>query len=113
MTAIDDKIIEIHFNARFYRDTWKKYLQGIIPTGLRILLRRLEEREGGEKLHNRYILTNLGAVSFSTGLDEGDDGQTDDVRILTREEYIKRWSQYYEAPVFDIKGEPIEIIGRG
>ena len=40
-------------------------------------VRRLKQKQDGEKLHNRYILTDLGGVTFGTGLDEGKKGETD------------------------------------
>ena len=88
----NDKIIEIHcsYDDNFERENRQRHLSRIIPPGLTVFLKRWKEREMGDKLHNRYVLTDLGGVSFSTGLDEGGAGQTDDVRILTREEFTER-----------------------
>jgi hypothetical protein len=65
-----------------------------IPTGMSVKFTRWRERTGGEKLHNRYILTDLGAISFGVGLDEGPAGQTDDLLLLPRPLYELRWAQY-------------------
>lgn len=61
----------------------------------------LKERYGAEKLHNRYVLTELGGVSFGVGTDEGDPGQTDDLALLDADSQRLRWSQYVDHPVFD------------
>lgn len=52
-----------------------------------------------DKLHNRYILTNLGGVAVQTGLDRARRGSahTDDLTLLSREQYLGRWDQYREG----------------
>lgn len=65
-----------------------------LPRGLRVSFSRLDEVRGGEKLHNRYVLTDLGGVSLGVGIDAGADGQTDDIALLSADTYSKRWSQY-------------------
>jgi hypothetical protein len=73
---------------------------------------RLEQRPQGEQLHNRYILTDVGGVLFGAGLDEGDDGITDDVHLLDRAQYEQRWQQYAsDSPAFDRPESPIEVSG--
>jgi hypothetical protein len=72
-----------------------------IPVGIDIAITILEEQAGGEKLHNRYILTDIGGVKFGIGLDEGDPGQTDDIDLLDENQYQQRWQQYCSpAPAF-------------
>lgn len=62
--------------------------------------------------HNRYILTDLGGVSFSHGLDTGRDGETDDIHRLDLDQYIYHCKQYNPtAPAFDQAADPLEIIG--
>jgi hypothetical protein len=51
-----------------------------------------------EKIHNRYILTNLGSISVPSGLDaHRTAAHTDDLTILTREQHAKRWGQYCQG----------------
>jgi hypothetical protein len=70
-------------------------MAGSLPNGVTIAFSRWKEKQqGGEKLHNRYVLTNIGGVSLGVGLDEGEPGETDDVHLLTREQYRLRWEQY-------------------
>lgn len=82
-----------------------------IPAGISIDFVRWQQRVGGEKLHNRYVLTDLGGVALGTGLDEGAEGETDDVLLLPAEQYEMRWSQYVGAPAFDLVDSPATVVG--
>lgn len=108
--------VEVHTKVRstaeFFRDSCGRELQSRIPVDLRVVFRRWTERTGGEVLHNRYILTELGGVTFSHGLDDGRNGETDDVSLMDREQYELRWKQYTgDAPAFDLAEEPVIIEG--
>src|SRR5262249_45322192 len=54
-----------------FENECKARLPGCIPAGARLKVIRLEERSPGERLHNRYILTDVGGVVFVGGLDHG------------------------------------------
>jgi hypothetical protein len=102
-------------------------LPRIIPRGITVLLKRWRqnERGRGQLLHNRYILTDIGGVSFGAGLDanlrnsdrDADDISlneldTDEVTLLDRETYDLRWDQYAGPnPAFVLAQEPIVIVG--
>jgi hypothetical protein len=97
---------------QWFRTECDKQLPGLIPEGMTVTFRQLRERIGGEKLHNRYILTDIGGVSFQVGLDEGKLGETEDIDLMDRAKFLKRWSQYAgNEPVFDTIGDPITIVG--
>ena len=106
--------VEIHTGrhnatANFLKESY----EGLIPVGLPVTLFQWQERPGGQGLHNRYILTDLGGVSFHHGLDTGADGETDDITRLDRAQYELRCAQYnINAPAFDQAEEPLEIIGK-
>ena len=86
-------------------------LPRVLPRGQQVTISRLMERPHGEKLHNRYVLTELGGVGFPAGLDEK-HGATDDPWLLTREQYRKRWPQYTGRPLaFNQPEGEITIIG--
>jgi hypothetical protein len=94
----------------FFRSECERRLPRCVPHNLQLKLVRLHQRDGGERLHNRYILTDLGGVIFGVGLDEGDEGGTDDISLLDRTQYEERWRQYAsEAPAFD-QPEPAIVI---
>lgn len=74
---------------------------------------RWKERKGGEKLHNRYVLTNLGGVSLGAGFEAGTEGQTDDVLLLPSDLYKRRWKQYVENDgSFEKVDAPTPVRGR-
>lgn len=50
-----------------------------------------------DKLHNRFILTDIGGLQFGHGLDEDQSYNStseDDVSILDSEHYLQRWNKY-------------------
>jgi hypothetical protein len=86
--------------------------ESIIPVGLTVTLFQWQEKPGGQRLHNRYILTNLGGVSFHHGLNTGGGGEKDDITRLDREQYELHCKQYDSAaPAFDQAADPLEITG--
>jgi len=85
----------------------------LIPMGLSASVFQWKEKTGGQQLHNRYILTDIGGVSFSHGLDTGDDGETDDITRLDREMYDLHCSQYdRKSTAFDEAAPMLEISGK-
>jgi hypothetical protein len=78
-------------------------LNRFVFAGVRVSIKRWQEYDGGEGLHNRYILTERGGVRFAWGLDEGDPTQTDDISLLDHKVFQQRWNQYCgEHPAFDL-----------
>ena len=112
--------IELHTADRDKAPSWEEFqkeckdkLPSILPARVPLTVYRWKNREGGEKLHNRYILTDIGGVSFNTGLDEGDPGTTDDVSRLGYHTYAKRWDDYAGPNfAFDPDGEVFTVQGR-
>ena len=115
--------LEYHTMHNDQKPTWdlflsecKQYLPRLIPRGFTLTVRRWEERGEEEKLHNRYILTDIGGVQIGTGLDEGDPDttDTDDILRLSFELWQQRLEDYgYDSePAFDLEGKPIVIRGR-
>lgn len=95
-----------------FRSQCKHRLPSCVPRNLRVKVVRLCQRPGGERLHNRYILTDLGGVMFGVGLDERDSGAMDDIHLLSRAQYEERWQQYAsDAPAFDHPEPALEIEG--
>jgi hypothetical protein len=66
---------------------------------------RFEEIGGKEKLHNRYVFTDIGGVFFGIGLAEEDEGHRDDVALLDAELYELRWRQYALLSDFRVMDE--------
>jgi hypothetical protein len=87
----------------FFLDTCRDELPRNIPAGISVRLAKLAERQGGEKFHNRYVLTERGGISLGTGLDAGPAGQTDDAYLLAQEQYLRRRNDYMGVtPSFDL-----------
>ncbi len=111
--------VEIHSASlatpEFFRSECVERLGRLIPVGATIQVWHLKARPACEELHNRYILTDLGGVSFGAGLDLGPRGQrgTDDVQILDRETYTHRWQQHL-APekVFEARAAVFDVTGK-
>ena len=98
----------------FFERECLERLPHVLPAGQDLTVRRLHERLYGERLHNRYILTDLGGVSLGTGLDEDEDaeGATDDLSLLDRQVYRDRWQQYASVmPAFDCREGAITVTG--
>jgi hypothetical protein len=106
--------IEIHYKTekyslRYLEDVYKK--KNIIPKGLKVTLFQWDDKQSEHMLHNRYILTNIGGVSFNHGLDIG--GGTDVVHRLSMKTYESIYNEYIPATSpFDLEEEPIEITGK-
>ena len=64
----------------------------------------LNERaiEPKEKLHNRYIISDLGALIWGIGLDEDTSSVSDDVVLMDDGLYDFRYAQYCDLTSFDI-----------
>lgn len=87
----------------------RKHLPNIIPRGQSITLRCWTEREDGESLHNRYILTDVGSIVFPYGLAEGTGpGSTDTLARLDVDSHQERLRKYdVSNPAFDLAGEVV------
>lgn len=106
--------IEIHTrNNGASQEGLKDIYERIIPYGLKILIYQWQEKDFNQKLHNRYILTDLGGVSFQHGLDAGIEGETDDICRLGKEQYELRYKQYCnESNTFEKANDPLVLIGK-
>jgi hypothetical protein len=72
-----DRAVQLHGGipdraptAQHFRAECERCLPKIVPPGVKLWVCRWKERHGGDKLHNRYILTEVGGVSFQTGLNQ-------------------------------------------
>ena len=111
--------LEYHASASYANaPSWDHFLREcqdhlprLIPRGFKLTVRRWKNRTGGQRSHNRYILTDIGGVLFGHGLDEGDG--SDDIFRLSRETYRKWCNDYGHSgsnPAFDLERD-IVITG--
>ncbi|MFA6043764.1 MAG: hypothetical protein WC718_02160 [Phycisphaerales bacterium] len=104
--------MEKNGTADFFLAESQRQLPGLIPQGMTVVLRRLKERVGGEKLHNRYVLTDIGGILFGVGLDEGDPSHSDDLSLLSADQYLLRCRQYLGPSLeFDTPEPDIRLAG--
>ncbi|MCA9042564.1 MAG: hypothetical protein KDA65_19570, partial [Planctomycetaceae bacterium] len=100
--------IEIHTGTKgtesFIRDKFRAVQAPHLPTGLQIRIFQWEQREGGERLHDRYLLTDRGGVSSSYGWDCGDDGVTTEISLLDDATFIRQKGHYQEP------GGPFHLV---
>ena len=98
----------------YFEAACREELPARLPMDQPVTIRRVVRRPGGERLHDRYVLTEHGGVSFPAGLDESRDGSGSvDLHLLTREQYLQRWLQYSgDSPEFDHPEKDIMVVGR-
>lgn len=113
--ALAPEVIRVHCSAKsdiaFFEQEAAK-MAARLPNGCMVEFARWKQRQGGEKLHNRYVLTDLGGVSLGVGLDAGEAGESDDLLLLPRAQYERRWSQYVgEDGAFERADTPASVRG--
>ena len=108
---------EVHFRdeprsyAMCMADTARN-LPRLLPPRSRVTLRCWKERVGGARLHNRYLLTDIGGVQFGDEIEVGDPGHEDRVSILDEPSLVRLWNHHTGTPPgFDAAGEAREFVG--
>ncbi|MCG7870979.1 MAG: hypothetical protein JAZ11_02625 [Candidatus Thiodiazotropha lotti] len=82
--------------------------RALIPQGGALRLVCWREKDGGERFHRRYLLTENAGLGYEGGLDEsiGAD-QTTDVSLLDRRHHSDRWAEYnLDAQTYEL-AEPV------
>jgi hypothetical protein len=113
--SLTPEVVRVHCAAKselaFFEQEAAK-MATRLPTGCAIEFVRWRQKPGGEKLHNRYVLTDLGGVALGVGLDAGEAGETDDLLLLPRAQYARRWSQYVSNDgAFECADLPKKVLG--
>jgi len=98
--------------ADFYKEECLRYLTDIVPQGLKLTIMRWGHKNNGEKLHNRYILTEFGGIKLDPGFDESlSVGAHTEFTVLGKKRYSLRWRQYASnASEFNMEIESPFII---
>lgn len=109
--------VDVHFSdePRGYSacmNDASRVLPGLLPQGVKVKLHCWNERPGGARLHNRFLLTEIGGVQFGDGIETGTAGQEDRVSILDETSRAALWDLYGGAsPGFDAAGSAREFVG--
>lgn len=97
----------------------KKKLASLIPAGKELKVFIWIHKKNGEKLHDRFILTDFFSISLRDSIDEdnkGDLSPTLGMQGLHLVEHSKIWSQYSEeSTTFNLaggKGKVLNIVGK-
>jgi hypothetical protein len=91
------EVVRVHCAVKpalAFFDAEAKKMASWLPATITVEFVRWQQKLGGDRLHNRYVLTDLGGVSLGIGLDAGGVGETDDLLLLPRAQYAHRWAQY-------------------
>lgn len=83
------------------------------PRGQRVAVHFWDRKPGGEKLHARYLLTELGGLQFDYGLDTGEPGETTVVTLLDHSHWAKVREDYRSGSTTFVpaQGSPIQVVG--
>ncbi|MDF1666226.1 MAG: hypothetical protein P1V97_31010 [Planctomycetota bacterium] len=94
-----------------FKEECEVELPSLLPKGLTVEVKRWKARVGSDVLHNRYLLTDIGGICLGNGFSEGKSGSTDDLAVLSREQYELRWEQYVDSQAFEEACTPFTVIG--
>lgn len=98
-----------------FKNNLKKNLPNIIPRGKDVVITIWKEIDTGEKLHNRYILTEACGISFGTGLDQRNNpnsNEKDDLILLPEALHSTRWAEYRpNSNCFELVTQPFKVVG--
>lgn len=87
-------------------------LPRLIPAGLRVSVSFWNARSPGKRLHNRYVITDVGGVQFGDSIERGGTDQVDRLSIMEEDSRASVWSDYMGAtPAFDRAGDAFVITG--
>jgi hypothetical protein len=87
-----------------------RVLPNALPPGCSVTLRCLRTRHAGDRLHNRYVLTDIGGVQFGDSIEHTQDGQQDHVAILGDDAHASLWKDY-TGGAFEEAGPAREFVG--
>jgi len=93
----------------------RRHLTELVPPGVTVRLIVLKNATRGDPLHNRFVLTDVGAVIVPYGVDdydrEDDHSAKDDLTPMPRGMYEERWAQYVIGALANTVAEPVTISG--
>lgn len=93
-----------------FKRSCEEILPSWLPEGLTLNIYRIKSIPGKQEVHNRYILSDIGGVSFGHGTDRSDNDSYDDINLLSAPQF-SRWKAAYTpgSPHFDWSEPPVAI----
>ncbi|MFT3695697.1 MAG: hypothetical protein QM831_21345 [Kofleriaceae bacterium] len=96
----------------WFKEKCEVHLPGLLDLGRTTTVHTWGQRPGGQRLHNRYLLTNIGGVKFGDSVERGQAGERDHISILDESSRAELWSQFIDpAGAFDRIGSPVAVTG--
>lgn len=90
----------------------KERLGAHIPEGIVVKFVCIAQFEGGDQVHNRLLLTDVGGAIIPYGTQALGERVFDDITPMYAGQYRTRWRQYGKGDGLSIVGEIVQIAGR-
>lgn len=98
------------WDSTAFRRACEQKLQELLPSGAMLTFFMWREKEFGERLHDRFILTDRGGVAFPGGLDSGQKGQMATILLLEKAVWSSMRQRYnYRSESFEAACDPVCI----
>jgi hypothetical protein len=120
--AIDGRLRRFEVHALDPRDERRRWGNGMfsancranlvnaLPHGLRLAVMLWRERNDGLQFHERLIVTDIGGVVVDPGIDEGQDGETYTLRLLSNREIPEYLAKFAPATApYDLVEDEVVI----
>lgn len=93
-----------------FKQVCEDLLPSWMPRKLTLKIFRLNRIDNGQELHNRYILSDIGGVSFGHGTDDSPNHSYDDISLLSAKQ-LTHWKTAYTpgSAHFDWSEPPVII----
>jgi hypothetical protein len=89
----------------------KELLGPRIPKGMSVKFCCIAQFDGGDQIHNRLLLTDVGGAVIPYGTQAIGENVFDDITPLFAGQHRTRWRQYGKGEGLTIVGEPVMIDG--
>ena len=87
------------------------HLGGCIPVAMSLTFQCIAQFAGGDQVHNRYLLTDVGGACFPYGVQAMGSQVFDDLTLLYAGQYRHRWRQYAQGEGLTVVGTPVVVQG--
>lgn len=89
----------------------KEILRFHIPKGITVRFVCIAQFEGGDQVHNRFLLTDVGGAVIPYGTQALGEGVFDDITPMYSGQYRTRWRQYGKGDGLKVVGEAVHVQG--
>ncbi len=111
----EKRLVEERNVAAYILEFAKRHLPKLVPPDITVRVVILKNALGGDPLHNRFVLTDMGAVIVPYGLDDYDCNEDhsamDDLTLMPLGMYEERWNQYTQSKGITVVLGPETICG--